>query len=78
VVNLIRTHVSPPRGSPWHATGLLHSPKASEPTLWVTGSSHHYWTHPTLPTDSPEVVEARQVIWYQVQNWLNLDTDIAS
>jgi hypothetical protein len=32
----------------------------------VTGASHHFWTHPSLSTDSAEVVDARNAIWKQV------------
>lgn len=52
---------------PWSALGVHHAPSRSEPTLSVAGASHHSWTHPSLPTDQPEVVEARRVIWYQVR-----------
>jgi serine protease 16 len=41
-------------------------------TLWVVGASHHFWTHPSLPTDTAEVVEARKAIWQQVTQWLSL------
>lgn len=51
---------------PWSAMGVQHAPTRAEPTLMVSGASHHFWTHPSLPTDQAEVVEARQVIWYQV------------
>ncbi len=60
---------------PWHALGVLKSPPNSvaEPVLWVEGASHHFWTHPSLPTDSAEVNEARQIIWDQVTGWLGMD-----
>jgi hypothetical protein len=45
---------------------VLEAPNSEEPTLWVVGASHHFWTHPSLPTDSAEVNKARQVIWAQV------------
>jgi len=57
---------------PWNAGSVLKSPNADEPVLMVTGASHHFWTHPSLPTDSPEVNAARVVIWNQVTEWLNL------
>lgn len=53
---------------PWSAMGVQHAPTKAAPTLMVSGASHHFWTHPSLPTDQAEVVEARQVIWYQVSN----------
>lgn len=60
---------------PWHASSVLTSPNPEEPTLWVEGASHHFWTHPSLPTDSQEVVDARIAIWNQVDSYLtNLTT----
>lgn len=53
---------------PWHANGVLTSPNADEPVLMVEGASHHFWTHPTLPTDPAPVREARETIWTQVWN----------
>ena len=71
---------------PWKALGVgvdIFSPNGlaphdSEdlPTLMVDGASHHFWTHPSLPTDAPEIREARSVIWYQVDTWLNLPSEI--
>ena len=55
---------------PWHALGVLSSPNDGQPILWVPGASHHFWTHPSLPTDSAEVVSARNTIWKQVTTWL--------
>jgi hypothetical protein len=57
---------------PWHANSVLVSPNDQEPTLWVVGASHHFWTHPSKPTDSKEVVDARQAIWNQVGEWLKV------
>lgn len=58
---------------PWHSLGVLSPPNAGEPTLWVTGASHHFWTHPSEPTDSAFVRSARQTIWDQVDAWLMED-----
>jgi len=55
---------------PWRALGVSTPPNDSEPTLLVEGASHHFWTHPSLPTDSSEVNAARQAIWDQVDEWL--------
>ena len=57
---------------PWSALGVLTTPSGSteQPTLWVEGASHHFWTHPSKPTDSDFVVQARQDIWNQVSDWL--------
>jgi serine protease 16 len=59
---------------PWHAASVLTPPPGSreEPTLWVPGASHHFWTHPSLPSDAPAIVQARQAIWAQVSHWLAL------
>jgi hypothetical protein len=51
---------------PWHANSVLHAPNADEPTYWVKAASHHFWTHPSLSTDSKYVVKAREAIWNQV------------
>eukprot|EP01038_Epipyxis_sp_PR26KG_P006463 gene6463-8892_t len=55
---------------PWHANSVLTSPNDLEPTIWVKAASHHFWTHPSLPSDSTYVNEARQQIWKQVGLWL--------
>lgn len=66
------TRIMYPNGQidPWRALGVTESPNESEPTLMVEGASHHFWTHPSLPTDSPEVNAAREAIWNQVDAWL--------
>mmetsp|Transcript_1516 Transcript_1516/g.2507 ORF Transcript_1516/g.2507 Transcript_1516/m.2507 type:complete len:493 (-) Transcript_1516:2380-3858(-) len=58
---------------PWQANGVLTSPNEQEPVLMVPGASHHFWTHPTLPTDRPAVRDARARIWQQVGEWLAED-----
>lgn len=65
------TRIMFPNGEidPWHANSVL-SPLPDEPTLWVIGASHHFWTHPSLPTDSQDVVKARAAIRAQVTDWL--------
>lgn len=40
------------------------------PTWMVPGASHHFWTHRLKETDSPEVVQARQVIYKTALGWL--------
>ncbi len=58
---------------PWHALSVLvppHGDKENMPTIWVKGASHHFWTHPSLPTDSSEIVRARQDIRSKVGEWL--------
>jgi serine protease 16 len=55
---------------PWNANSINVSPNSEEPVQWVLGASHHYWTHPSSPTDTPEINAAREVIWAQVTAWL--------
>lgn len=52
---------------PWRANGVNDSPNDEEPVFLVPGASHHFWTHPSLPTDSVEVNRAREKIWKQVR-----------
>ena len=66
------TRVMYPNGQidPWKALGVLSPPNKEQVTLYVTGASHHYWTHTTLPTDNIFIREARKAIWDQVNEWL--------
>eukprot|EP01039_Chlorochromonas_danica_P003870 gene3870-4228_t len=61
---------------PWHANSVLTSPNPEELTNWVQGASHHFWTHPSLPTDSEQVNWARKRIWQKVADWLVLPSDV--
>jgi thymus-specific serine protease len=74
--NIQSTRIMFPNGEidPWRAGGVSQSPEGSseEPILLVKGASHHFWTHPSLPTDSEYVNEARQAIWNQVNAWLDV------
>lgn len=54
---------------PWSALSILSSPAfAILPN--VSGASHHFWTHPTKPTDQKSVIEARLAIVAQLRSWL--------
>lgn len=60
---------------PWRANGVnitltSVTVEDNEPTLFVIGSSHHFWTHPTLPTDSIFIQDARFKIWNQVKIYI--------
>eukprot|EP01031_Cornospumella_fuschlensis_P033113 gene33113-40055_t len=61
---------------PWHANSVLRSPNVQELTNWVQGASHHFWTHPSLPTDSEQVNWARTRIWTKIAEWLVLPPDV--
>ncbi len=41
----------------------------------VAGASHHFWTHPVRESDDKHVVEARQGIYRQIYDWLEIDAD---
>ena len=59
---------------PWKAASILPvdtPPSHLLPTMEVGGASHHQWTHPPQPTDSPELLRARESITRQVGVWLS-------
>lgn len=58
---------------PWHVQSVLKSLSPLLPALVVPGASHHAWTHPPRPTDSPAVVRVRVQIAQYVHDWLELD-----
>jgi len=66
------TRILYPNGEvdPWKSQGILKAPSADLPVMMVAGASHHAWTHPSLPTDQPSVVQARLDIKKQVKAWL--------
>jgi serine protease 16 len=70
--NIQGTRIMYPSGQidPWHANSILASPNDEEPVLMVRAASHHFWTHPVVPSDTVYVNEARQQIWDQVTKWL--------
>lgn len=55
---------------PWSGLSILPGSHSSLPTLLVPGASHHFWTHPSKPTDQPDVVYARRLIREQLKRWL--------
>jgi len=57
---------------PWHSLAVLSSPpdEKEQPTLMVSGASHHAWTHPSKDSDQASVVAARATIRKQVTTWL--------
>lgn len=55
---------------PWHGLAITEPLSPEMPAMMVRGSSHHYWTHPSAPTDNDAIVAARQAIWAQVTEWL--------
>eukprot|EP00904_Undaria_pinnatifida_P007440 jgi/Undpi1/3826/HiC_scaffold_16.g07195.m1 len=56
---------------PWHALGVLETLMPALPAYYIKGASHHFWTHPSKPTDLPDIIKAREIIWTQVTAWLN-------
>ncbi len=63
---------------PWHSLGVLVQPAPLLPTLFVLGASHHAWTHPSLSSDQPSVVKARQHIRDTVSFFLSQSCDQAA
>jgi len=55
---------------PWASQAVLNTTLPGQSTLWVSGASHHAWTHPSLPTDCSSIVNARKSIFAQVLKWL--------
>ena len=72
-IDPVGTRVLWPNGEvdPWSTLSVLKAPCAEQPVLYVKGASHHFWTHPTLPTDQPTVEAARLAIRKQVSSWLS-------
>mmetsp|Transcript_66044 Transcript_66044/g.137950 ORF Transcript_66044/g.137950 Transcript_66044/m.137950 type:complete len:535 (+) Transcript_66044:76-1680(+) len=56
---------------PWKANSILSCVGPELPAFMVPGSSHHFWTHPSLPTDQESVVAVRSKIRRVVQHWLD-------
>jgi len=55
---------------PWHANSILEQPSPGLLTLYVSGASHHAWTHPSAPSDQASVKQARGSIRRVVHNFL--------
>eukprot|EP00467_Chlorarachnion_reptans_P004881 CAMPEP_0114523406 /NCGR_PEP_ID=MMETSP0109-20121206/21271_1 /TAXON_ID=29199 /ORGANISM="Chlorarachnion reptans, Strain CCCM449" /LENGTH=493 /DNA_ID=CAMNT_0001704713 /DNA_START=32 /DNA_END=1513 /DNA_ORIENTATION=+ len=68
----VATRVMWPNGEvdPWSQLAVLNTTAPEQPTLWVAGASHHFWTHTPLPTDQTSVQDARTTIRDQVKAWL--------
>ena len=47
------------------------------PAFWVQGASHHFWTHQVLDTDGESINEAREMVWGQVEEWIENPTKCA-
>lgn len=57
----LRSEIVTHQLTPWNVTQAVTKsldPK-ERPAIIVPGASHHFWTHPAKPTDSPFVVKAR-------------------
>jgi len=58
---------------PWSSLSIRAAPNPELPAFTVPGASHHFWTHPSLPSDQSSVKDARTKIWAQVNQWLKED-----
>ena len=38
----------------------------------MAGASHHFWTHPVLETDAPEIQQIREYIYSVVMDWIGV------
>ena len=57
---------------PWSGLSILPPGHTEQlPTLEVSGASHHFWTHPSKPTDAKDIVMARLMIRSQGTYWLS-------
>lgn len=63
---------------PWAGLSVLTAPSSSQPVLWVSGASHHFWTHPAKPDDQRSVKAARVTIRRQVEQFLQQDCSLAA
>lgn len=55
---------------PWSMLALTNNRGDGLPTHWVKGASHHYWTHTVKDTDGQEIMDARDIIYLKVMQWL--------
>jgi hypothetical protein len=55
---------------PWSMLALTTKRGDDLPTHWVKGASDHFWTHPVKETDGQEVMDARDIIYLKVMQWL--------
>ena len=64
---------------PWSMLALTNKRDDGLPTHWVRGASHHFWTHPVKEdTDGQEVMDARDLIYLKVIQWLEEDDSYLS
>ena len=61
---------------PWSMLALTSERGDGLPTHWVKGASHHFWTHAVKDTDGQEVMDAREIIYLKVIQWLEEDLDV--
>ena len=60
---------------PWSVLSIAAGDEGTMPLHWVKGASHHFWTHPSLITDTQPVKDARDLIYLKIMEWLRQDPD---
>lgn len=72
-LHIAGTKIVFPNGSidPWHALGITSDVSAEEQAIFIEGTAHCANMYPELPSDPPELVQARLKIKEHIVNWLN-------
>ncbi len=66
------TKVIFPNGSidPWHYLGITKDISEEEQAVYIKGTAHCANMYPELPSDPPELVQARDTIFKAVEEWI--------
>ncbi|XP_072014566.1 LOW QUALITY PROTEIN: putative serine protease K12H4.7 [Amphiura filiformis] len=61
-----------PNGSidPWHVRGILHDLSTDQLAVFINGTAHCADMDPPAASDPPQLVEARQTIFFIMETWL--------
>lgn len=70
--NLKVTRVVFPNGSvdPWHALGVTADLSTDATAIFINGTAHCANMYPALPTDPPQLTQAREQIAQLIKKWL--------
>ncbi|XP_038049891.1 thymus-specific serine protease-like [Patiria miniata] len=66
------TKVIFPNGSidPWHYLGITKDVSETETAVYINGTAHCANMYPALPSDPPQLVQARDTIFKAVEAWI--------
>lgn len=61
-----------PNGSidPWHALGITSDVSSEEQAIFISGTAHCANMYPELPSDPPQLIQARIKIKEHIMSWL--------